>query len=465
MRLRLPLRSAIGLFLFVIFVLALTPTAFAAGKEKVLYSFQGMPDGESPVGGIVFDKAGNLYGSAGGGANTCLGIGQCGIIYQLKPPVKHGDPWTESVLYTFLGKNFNDAETPNGGVVIDQTGNLYGTTGYGGTGSCILLGTDVGCGTVYELSPPVQEGDPWRETILYSFHGGSDGYVPSGDLVFDAAGNLYGATLFGGGFSSCDPFYLYCGTIFELSPPKNQGGSWTEKVLYSFHNETDGAVPNGSLVFDKKGALYGTTWCGGEQPCDNLSQTFGVVFRLKPPGQSGGKWRYKVLHFFTDAALRDGFADGQNPGAGVILDNKGNLFGTTIAAGKGTSPLGTVFELSPPGRHGGPWQELILHTFDGFDGLYPRASLAFDRNGRLWGTALGGNFAGVIFRLKQANRTHHWTFADVYQFNAPPDDGYFPTSPLGFDNAGNLYSTTDAGGDGPCQGSGCGTVFEFGPTN
>ncbi len=136
----------------------LVSTASAEWKEKVLYSFQGgANDGASPAGGVVFDKAGNLYGATTDGGGECPPA-QCGIVFQLAPPVKKGDPWTENVIHIFEGNGSGDGNTPAGSVILDSAGNLYGTTGYGGTGNCVLLGTKVGCGTVYELSPPRQKG-------------------------------------------------------------------------------------------------------------------------------------------------------------------------------------------------------------------------------------------------------------------------------------------------------------------
>jgi hypothetical protein len=173
---------------FALFAVALilAVPASAEWKEKVLYSFQGGAEaGSVPAGGVVFDKQGNLYGvtSDGGG------------VYQLAPPAKQGDPWTESVLYIFQGNSKGDGATPEGGLIIDSAGNLYGTTAYGGTGNCALLGNLVGCATVYELSPPAQNGGQWTETILYSFPTAKQGYLPLGDLVFD-----------GGGISMGQPF-------------------------------------------------------------------------------------------------------------------------------------------------------------------------------------------------------------------------------------------------------------------
>ena len=226
------MRTIGRLVLLLALACSLVPVAVAEWKEKVLYTFQGVPDGATPTGAVVFDKAGNLYGATlDGGASTCDGPGQCGTVYQLTPPTQKGGAWTETVLYVFKGHAQNDGATPEGGLVIDQAGNLYGTTGYGGSGPCLLLGGAVGCGTVYELSPPAKQGDPWTETVIYSFQGGKDGYVASGDLVFDKAGNLYGATLFGGGKgTTCDSLYGgQCGTIFRLNPPKTKDGRWTEK--------------------------------------------------------------------------------------------------------------------------------------------------------------------------------------------------------------------------------------------
>ncbi len=269
--------------------LALSTVASAQVKEQVLYSFQGgSTDLSNPLGRIVFDSAGNLYGAALGGSGQ-------GSVYQLARPAKLGDPWTETILYTFQGKPVNDGQIPSSGLLIDKMGNLYGVTAYGGAGNCILLGILSGCGIVYELSPPAQKGGAWTETILYSFQGGTDGDLPFGDLTWDANGNLYGATQYGGGYGSCNaPFFQYCGTIFKLSAPATQGGAWTEQVLYSFKGGTDGANPNGGLIFDPKGKMYGTTsWGGSTTNCVYTGFVgCGTVFRLKPSsggGVAGGR--------------------------------------------------------------------------------------------------------------------------------------------------------------------------------
>ena len=204
-------------------ILSIAINASAEWKEKVLYSFQGGTDGSTPAGGVVFDAAGNLYGATEQGSGSdCKPISWCGTVFQLKPPAKQGDPWTETVLHAFAGvtSTGHDGAVPAGGLVIDAAGNLYGTTAYGGSGDCVLAGIKGGCGTVYEVEPPKTKGGAWAYKILYSLQGGKDGDFAWGDLAFDNAGNLYGATQFGGGYGSCDsPFYQFCGTVFELSPP------------------------------------------------------------------------------------------------------------------------------------------------------------------------------------------------------------------------------------------------------
>ena len=187
-------------------------------------------------------------------------------------------------------------------------------------------------GTVFELSP-VGEGQ-WTETILHSFCSEpdcSDGAFPEAGLILDGAGNLYGTTSNGG---------TVWGTVFELSPPPQQGGTWTETVLYAFGGNTtgDGCYPEGKLVFDGAGNLYGTTsQCGGG------TVSAGTVFELTPAGD--GTWNEIVLHRFC--AGGGNFSDGADPLAGVVFDQAGNLYGTAYAGGaRGIGP-GTVYELSP----------------------------------------------------------------------------------------------------------------------
>jgi hypothetical protein len=453
-------------------ILALATTASAEWKEKVLYSFQGGNDGALPAGGVVFDPQGNLYGvTEAGGPPSCAPIGNyCGTVYELSPPVKQGDPWTKTLLYMFKGKKANDGEAPDGGLVMDRAGNLYGVTAYGGTGDCTLAGVPGGCGTVYELSPPQTKGGQWTYTVLYNFKNGKDGYLPGGNLVFDGTGNLYGTTSFGGGKgTTCNPDYQYCGTIFELSPPKTKGGNWTEKVLYSFKGVPagaqfgDGANPNGGLVLDKKGAIYGTTYFGGNNVKGRCQGGVGgtgcgIVFKLIPPSQKGGKWTKKVLHEF------DGM-DGANAAAGVVFDGNSNLYGTTFAGPQNGS--GLVFQLKKPSGGGHSWTENVLYLFqDGDDGANPAAGLVF-AHGDLYGTAYRGSGRsqyGDVFRLKPlSSKKGPWTFGVLCGFHTTTGPGQ-PAASLVFDSAGALYSTSQYGGNGTGCGAGaCGTVFEVSP--
>ncbi len=440
-------------------ILAFASTAIAAQwKEQVLYSFQGgASDGSDPAGGVVFDKAGNLYGATTGwGSDSCGPIAnECGLVFELSPPTKKGDAWTETILYEFKGKDSNDASGPAGGVILDAAGNVYGTTAYGGTGDCVLLGTKAGCGTVYELSPPAKKGDPWTETLLYSFKSGNDGYFPWGTLTFDSKGNLYGSTQFGGGKgNTCNPYFQYCGTVFKLSPPKQKGGKWTEKVLHSFGGGADGANPNGGLIVDSTGTIYGTSPAGGNQGCKTDSGIgCGTAFELKPPAEKGGAWTEQILHRFS------GGGDGADPDAGLTPAKDGSFYGP--AAGGGKYNRGLIFRLTP--QRSGAWTESLLYSFVGNQAGQNPGALTFGSDGNLYGGASGGqNFQGLIFRLNRPAHGKTWRLTVLYNFKRS-DDGAGPDAGLIFDGVGNLYSTTVVGGDGTGCTNGCGTVFEVSP--
>jgi len=382
--------------------LILSASASAEWKEKVLYSFQGGSAGSTPAGGVVFDKAGNLYGANSWGGSGCPSNG-CGTVFEISPPTQKGDAWTETTIYAFqgVGGSVKDGLTPEGGVIIDQQGNLYGTTTLGGNGPCILLGSPAGCGIVYEMSPPTQEGGPWTETILYSFQGGNDGYFPIGDLVFDKHGNLYGATWYGGGKgTNCDPYYGgNCGTVFKLIPPQQKGGAWTEKVLHSFAGAAngqqvgDGADPNGGLILDSNGVVYGTTYYGGNASGECGAAGCGTVFKLVPSAKKGEAWTEKLLYMFQ------GGQDAATPAAGVTFGMNGDLYGTTVFGPQ--NGYGTVFEVLRPSGKAHVWKDKLLYRFsNGKDGNSPEAGLVADAHGRLYGTARDGNpTSGSVFKV------------------------------------------------------------------
>ena len=277
-----------------------------------------------------------------------------------------------------------------------------------------------------------------KESVLYRFKGGTDGAVPAAGLIEDAAHNLYGTTLDGG---TSD-----LGTVFEVSPP---GTVWTETVLYSFAGGSDGANPlNGNLVADKAGNLYGTTYAGGGSTnCKGTTPGCGTVFQLAPPATQGAPWTETVLYSFT------GLSDGANPDAGLIMDSKGNLYGTTVYGGGvtcGTTTCGTIFELTPPSTQGGPWTETVLHAFGkGSDGANPTAGLTFGLRGSIFGTTSSGNNKaknGIVFKLKPpTTQGGTWTEGVLYRFTGGTDGG-LPNAALVVDKTGNLYSTTFKGG-------------------
>ena len=450
-------RPAIRVLVCLGIVLATVSVASASWKEKVLYSFQGgLNDGSVPAGGVVFDRAGNLYGATtGGGPDSCAPIGnECGTVFQLAPPAKKGDPWTETILYQFKGEGSQDGSAPAGGVILDAAGNIYGTTAYGGTGDCILLGVKAGCGTVYELSPPKQKGGPWTERLRYSFKGGNDGYFPSGTLTFDSKGNLYGATQFGGGKgTTCNSIFQYCGTVFELRPARQKGGQWTEKVLHSFAGGKDGANPNGGLVFDRTGALYGTTLSGGNEKCKTShSLGCGTFFVLKPSHKKSD-WTEALLHLFS------GGADGATPNGDLAFDLQGRIDGTSVEGGDQGS--GVVFEFSS--RKSGSWSENVLHSFTGKEGWSAEAGVLIDSAGKLYGTvSMGGAGGGTVYLLEHSRHVPNWRIELLHTFIGNPD-GISPAARLAQDSHGQLYGTTLYGGTGQggqnCGSYGCGTVF------
>jgi uncharacterized repeat protein (TIGR03803 family) len=324
-------------------------------------------------------------------------------------------------------------------LVADVSGNLYGITAGGGGSGCFN-----GCGTVFELSPAAD--GTWTENVLYRFTGGADGGTPSGRLVFDSTGNLYGATASGGDSMCSGVGSGGCGTIFELH--ENSNGEWTETVLHAFTGGSgDGAAPlNMDLIFDGAGHLFGTTEIGA-------ANGLGTVFELWR--DASGQWNSHMLHSFQ------GGNDGSNPAAGVILLN-GHLYGTTYTGGKGcTSSVGcgTVFELT---HLNSAWSEQIIHRFHFSDGDGPTHPLLSDATGNLYGTVFDGgsgpcSVCGTAYELSpSANGT--WKESMVYHFGAYLDDAGTPLGGLIRDKAGNLYGTTELGGT-----TGHGTVYEIMP--
>jgi len=413
-------------FLLVLLLVLLTPQPAQAQTYQVLHNFTGGADGAVPEAGLTMDQAGNLYGTA----NT-NGAGGWGTVFKLS---HKGSAWVFNPLYSFAGGN--DGAGPFDRVIFGPDGSLYGTTYYGLGNGCA---EGHGCGTVFDLKPYLTTCRTalcgWQETVLYSFTGGGDGAHPFlGDLIFDRAGNLYGTTLYGGAYGQ--------GEVFELAA---SNGGWTESVLYSFTGGSDGAVPYTGLIFDNVGNLYGTTSFGGDLGCDVYNEGCGTVFQLTP---SGSGWTENVLYSFQNRN------EGGYPWGGLIFDQAGNLYGTTVLGGTGNG--GTAFELTPS-KGAVPWAFELVYGFSG-DGNYGSVGgLAMDPSGNLYGTTLedGAYGAGSVFKLTPSSGG--WTYTSLHDFTGG-SDGMGPVSNVTFDVEGNLYGTAELGG-----AYGNGVVWEITP--
>ena len=362
-----------------------SPSFAKALSFEVLYNFTDGADGGSPYSGLLADNAGNLYGTTGYGGDDNLGV-----VFKLAPD------GTETVLHSFTGGQAGGS--PVAGLIQDPTGNLYGTTGGNGDAASV----------VFELAP---DG---TYTVLHDFTNGSDGGFPNGSLLLDKKGNLYGTGVYGGAYGN--------GVVFELAP------NGAETVLYSFSGGNDGGSPYCNVIRDKAGNLYGTASAGGADGA-------GVVFELAPNGA------YTVLHSFTNAY------DGGTPFAGLIMDKAGDLYGT--AALGGAYGYGAVFKIAP----GGAFTTLYYFT-GGNDGGNPESNLTLDGAGNLYGTTLfgGADDNGVAFKLAPDG-----TETVLHGFTGG-DDGGLTTSNLIKDPGqagGYLYGTATLGG-----ADGYGVVFK-----
>jgi uncharacterized repeat protein (TIGR03803 family) len=385
----------------------------SAQTSTTLHTFTGSPDGEHPFGGLVGDAKGNFYGTTQAGGTTGNGT-----IFELSPPATGGGDWTETVIWNFAGGM--GGGTPSYQLVMDVKGNLYGEVQSGGNAFC-------SCGGVFVLVPPKPSGGNWSERIIYApaagggisasdvFYGGlildssgavygtefdggvnseglafkiaplagggfrettlsnfgptaTDAMQPWGPLTLDSSGNLYGLSLLGGASGN--------GTAYKLTPPAGGSGTWSNTVLYSFPGGSGGCQPEGNLILDKAGKLYGqTTSCGG-------TANRGVIFRLTPPAGSGS-WTESVLHTFSST-------DGGGLYPSLSLNAKANIFyGTSFYAG-------VVFELKPPAGGSRTWIEAVIAT-----ATFPLGPLVWNENGKLYGTAYvgGGSDFGTAFSI------------------------------------------------------------------
>jgi uncharacterized repeat protein (TIGR03803 family) len=388
---------------------------------RVLYRFTGQPDGYEPYGGLVRDGAGNLYGTSMlGGAGSCAYYGQqagCGTVFEVRPTGE------EPVLYSFGTNNLPDGASPEGNLVRDSQGNLYGTTFFGGNNSCSDDNQYLGCGVVFKIDTAGQE------TVLYRFSNSPDGANPYAGLVING-GTLYGTTVSGGAYGE--------GTVFKVT------ATGQETVIYSFvGGTTDGAEPYGGLVRDAAGNLYGTTISGG-------AYFWGTVFKLDPNGKE------TILHSFKGPP-----DDGGSPQATLVLAS-GNLYGGTAQGGLSNcgDGCGTLFQVNK--RTG---KEKVLYRFKGApDGRAP-GTLVIDAMSNVYGATFeGGTFSnkecpngcGTVFKLSNTGKE-----TVLHNFSGG-SDGDYPIAGLVQDAKGRLYGASLNGGNSACDG-GCGVVFKITP--
>lgn len=341
-----------------------------------------------------------------------------------------------SVLYTFSGGT--DGSRPNGNLVFDSSGNLYGTTNAGGNFACTLSGA---CGIVFELSPNID--GTWTKTTLHSFIGnngirGYDGAFPNGGLVIDQLGNIYGTTVNGG-------FYGY-GTVFQLM---RAGQGWKENILLSFNVFQYGADPNGGLLIDRSGNLYGTTSTGGTTGC-------GGVFELSP--NSSGQWTATILY-----APQNSTRDGCGPSNLLATDSAGNLYATTVYGGPVStacpSGCGVIFEVSRTSSGG--WTGHTIHYFGNTgDGWSPSAGLTSNPSGGFYGTtSLGGTLdRGTVFQIT-GEPNGGWSESVLHSFEGANHQDPSPTGNVVLDPGGNIYGA--AGGIDPLRANGA--LYELFP--
>lgn len=330
----------------------------SSGQESVLYSFRAAPDGKMPQAAPLLGPDGALYGTTNKGGSAGFGT-----VFKLQ---QVNGAYRETFLYSFQGGN--DGAYPSSSLVMDEAGNLYGTTFYGGRTDCQ---PGLGCGTVFKIDTAGQE------SILYAFGAPPDGENPYAGLIEDSAGNLYGTTTFGGAYN--------WGTVFMLNP------SGQETVLHNFAGPPDGAAPYAGLFRDAAGNLFGTTQGGGANLGNCSPYGCGTVFEVKSTGEE------VVLHSFFN------WRDEGDPDGGVVEDKAGNLYGTTLGMGntsiecKFYGRCGTVFVLLPNGTL------ITLYKFNNSgNGAFPEDSLIFDASGNLYGTTSGNATTGSygnVFKL------------------------------------------------------------------
>jgi uncharacterized repeat protein (TIGR03803 family) len=417
-----------------------TSAAYAA-HAIVLHKFNSH-DGAMPMGRLVADANGSLYGttSAGGSAGH-------GTVFEL---VRSTSGYTFSTLHEFQG---TDGADPYAGLTMDSSGALYGTTYDGGDPSC-----GGGCGTVFKLTP---SGSSFTFSMLYAFAGQpNDGANPYAGVAIGAGGVLFGTTQSGGPSAWCSIFGQFgCGTVYALTP---NGTSYDETVLHAFAGQADGAIPTGTPALDAHGMLYGVTFAGGTGSATCGQGRCGTIFRI----DAGPRHTKTTVHFFGGSAKHDGAGSYGD----VIINRHGDIFGTTSAGGKRNSTCpqgcGIVFRLA--GKQTGYSEEILYSFTAGTDGGFPQDGLVANARGDLFGTTPGGGASGcgagcgTVYEL--AHRPGGYREKTIYAFRG----GSLPWfagegDALLLDSAGDLFGASVFGGNtaGNCAPNGCGTLYEI----
>jgi len=411
-------------------VLALAGAGGAASAStfKVIHVFQGgTVDGANPVGNLIIDADGNLYGATEYGGPNILGYGcgqdapeGCGTVYMLSPPSAGQTEWSENIIHTFsVGNSGPDGALPTAGVIMDGSGALYGTTAFGGVESKKCCDA----GVVFKLTPPAAGQSSWNETIIYDFtQFESDGKKSQAPVTLGVNGALYGTSSSGGLHGS--------GTVFKLTPPASGTGEWTEAILYNFKNGTDGANPVTGVFLDSAGNVYGNT---------------SVAFKLSPPGAGAVNWTFKPIYSAETVA-------------GLTVDSAGDFYGL------GSS----VFRLTKP-VSGTSWHPTQLYTFGTSppDASGPADAPTIGADGNLYYTTRNGGYYnyGGVFKLTKPKAGGTWTETRLYSF-ALNEKGYNPQGGVVIDAKGNIFGTAYLGGNSKDPNSndpGDGVVWEISP--
>jgi hypothetical protein len=375
-------------FVFVLSVVSLIfilPSSAQTGEN--IFTFSYAPGvGYEPIVPLIAGSSGALYGTTVLGGNTeCNdGLG-CGTVFQL---TQIDGTWSHTTLYDFEGGK--DGVQSISTLALDNAGRLYGVTDSGTPD-----------GAVYQLTP-AGSGEPWDFSLIYEFTGESDGAYALSPLVV-RGGAIYGATQLGGLHGQGCNQQSGCGAIFQLLPPSQAGGPWTETTLYDFKGAADGGNPS-SLIMARTGTIYGMTYSGGTFN-SNCDLGCGVVFQLVP--QASG-WDYSVIYSFS------GEPD-EYPYGSLIIDSEGNLYGL-VGLGQQASKGGAIFKLTPPSSGTGSWSLQNIHEYRE---MYPATNLTLSSNGVLFGDVYGDEDfnAGYLFQLSPPQTGQNWAYRNLVNFN------------------------------------------------